>query len=253
MSLHVDRHGAGRDLVLLHGWGLHGGVWAGSLERLAARFRVHVIDLPGHGHSSATPFEGLDATTDAVAGVLPDAALVCGWSMGGLVAQRLAVRHARKVRALALVASTPCFMQRPDWQGAMREQTLAAFAWGLRTDPDASLRNFVTLNALGGSNTRVAVRELTASMRSRDPPSASALEGGLAMLRETDLRDAAPGIAQPAVVIHGGRDALAPVAAGRWLARHLPNASLVELAGAAHLPFMSHRDDFIKALEDLDG
>ena len=53
MSLQVERRGDGPDLVLLHGWGMHGGVWDELVPRLAARFRVHVPDLPGHGRSTA--------------------------------------------------------------------------------------------------------------------------------------------------------------------------------------------------------
>jgi len=51
--LHVETFGSGPDLVLLHGWGMHGGVWGDFALRLAERYRVHVIDLPGHGFSAA--------------------------------------------------------------------------------------------------------------------------------------------------------------------------------------------------------
>ncbi|HRA24442.1 MAG TPA: alpha/beta fold hydrolase, partial [Usitatibacteraceae bacterium] len=51
MALHVELAGQGPDLVLLHGWGLHGGVWQGLARELAPAFRLHLVDLPGHGHS----------------------------------------------------------------------------------------------------------------------------------------------------------------------------------------------------------
>ena len=56
MRLHVERLGSGPDLVLLHGWALHGGAWAPVAKRLAPRFRVHVVDLPGHGLSRGAAF-----------------------------------------------------------------------------------------------------------------------------------------------------------------------------------------------------
>jgi pimeloyl-[acyl-carrier protein] methyl ester esterase len=68
-----------------------------------------------------------------------------------------------------------------------------------------------------------------------------------------DLRHDVSRIAQPTAVIHGARDALAPVAAGRWLARHLPNATMTEIADAAHLPFFTHPRAFVQALESLRG
>ena len=50
-ALHVESAGAGAPLVLLHGWALHGGIFAPLVAALARRHRVHVVDLPGHGHS----------------------------------------------------------------------------------------------------------------------------------------------------------------------------------------------------------
>jgi pimeloyl-[acyl-carrier protein] methyl ester esterase len=57
-----------------------------------------------------------------------------------------------------------------------------------------------------------------------------------------------PQIALPTLVIAGGRDTLTPPAASEWLAKALPAARLVRIAGAAHAPFLSHRDDFESAL-----
>jgi pimeloyl-[acyl-carrier protein] methyl ester esterase len=87
----------------------------------------------------------------------------------------------------------------------------------------------------------------------RGAPDSSALDVGLELLRTTDLRGDAAGIAQPALVVHGQRDALVPIDAGRWLARHLPRARLVELEAAAHLPFLSHPREFVAALVSLHG
>ncbi len=51
-SLHVEIRGAGPDLVLLHGWALHGGMWGPWIDELSRRARLHLIDLPGHGRSA---------------------------------------------------------------------------------------------------------------------------------------------------------------------------------------------------------
>lgn len=49
--MHIDVTGQGPDLVLIHGWALQGGVFAPLVQRLADRFTLHLVDLPGHGHS----------------------------------------------------------------------------------------------------------------------------------------------------------------------------------------------------------
>jgi len=253
MSLHVKAGGQGPELVLLHGWGLHGGVWEPLRAALEQRFHVSAFDLPGHGFSAFTPLRGFDQAVDAVAAQVPANAIVCGWSMGGLLAQALARRHPARVRALALVSTTPSFVQRPDWPHAMKIEVLAGFASGLRTDLEATLKTFVALNAMGGANSRPAIRALATELLARGAPDPSALDVGLEMLGATDLRADAGGITQPTVIFHGRRDALAPIEAGRWLGERVPRARLVELENAAHLPFLSHPGEFVAAMESLHG
>ena len=53
MSLHIESIGSGAPLLLIHGWGMHGGVWDEVAQELAADFRVHRVDLPGYGYSEA--------------------------------------------------------------------------------------------------------------------------------------------------------------------------------------------------------
>lgn len=253
MSLHVERAGNGPDLVLLHGWGLHSGAWGESMRELCASFRVHALDLPGHGLSAATQATSFDAAVEAVAEAMPRDAIVCGWSLGGLFAQRLARDHPERVRALALVGTTPCFVARDGWRAAMKASTFGGFEAGLATDMEATLARFVRLAALNGAEARAAIRMLSHQLAERGPPNAGGLACALGWLRDTDLRNDAQNLAQPAVVIHGCRDALAPIDAARWLAGSLPDARMVELDDCAHLPFLSHPDAFVGALESLDG
>ena len=251
MSLHVERTGHGPDLVLLHGWGMHSGAWSEVLPQLAARHRVHAIDLPGHGHSSGLAVGRFDDAVDAIAARVPSGATVCGWSLGGLVAQRLARRHGGLVRGLVLVSTTPCFMQRPDWRHGMAAATLESFATGLHADRSATLASFVRLNALHGAHGREAIRAFTQRLYDRGAPSEAALAATLEWLRETDLRADAARPGPPTLVIHGARDMLAPLEAARWLAGSIPGARALELPDAAHIPFFTHRAAFVQALESF--
>lgn len=250
-DLHVRVEGTGPDVVLLHGWGFHSRAWDGVAPALAMRHRVHAVDLPGHGHSGACAIEAFDAAAAAIARCIPERSLVVGWSLGGLLAQRIVARGMARPAALALVSSTPCFVQRADWDSAMRPATLEAFAHDLRHERQRTLSQFVRLNALHAPNAREAVRCVTASLEEGPAATPAGLEHGLRWLREADLRGDAARIGVPCIVIHGTRDAITPIDAGRWLASRVPRARLCEIEDAAHLPFASHPARFLEAVESL--
>ena len=251
--LHVERRGSGPDLVLLHGWGLHSGAWEDVMPAISARARVHAIDLPGHGHSRDAAADSFDHAAETIARLVPAGATLCGWSLGGLIALHIARRHPDRVGRLVLVGATPCFATRADWPHAVAASTLDGFAAGLEHERDATLARFVRLNALHGAHGREAIRAFTDRLSQRGAPGGVGLAASLEWLRHVDLRADAPALTQATLVVHGSRDVLAPVEAGRWLARHIPGARMVELADAAHLPFFTHREAFLAALEPFIG
>lgn len=247
-GLHVRTMGEGRDLVLLHGWGFHSGAWEDVAPALARRYRVHLVDLPGHGGSAECHVEAFDDAAAEVARCIPEGSIVVGWSLGGLLAQRIA-GSGHRLGALALVSSTPCFVQRPDWPSAMHAATLDRFASGLELERERTLLQFVRLNALNAPAAREVVRSMMQRLERAPAPTPAGLQRALRWLREVDLRDGAARIEVPCIVIHGTRDAITPVAAGRWLGERIRGARLCEIEDAAHLPFASHAERFVQALE----
>ena len=258
MNLHVKRHeyagtgGSGTPLLLIHGWGMHGGMWSDVPEKLAQHFPVMAVDLPGHGLSTKgeQPF-ALDAIVDELSAQFSEPLTVCGWSLGGQIAMRWAMRNPQQVERLVLVSSTPCFAERDDWQFAMPQDTLLQFAADMEKNHAATLRRFLGLQVRGSENERELLATMRASLSSRGEPDPDALRGGLEMLRDLDLRDALPKIKQPALVIAGERDRLTPPQASHYLAQAMPNARVVQIRGAAHAPFLSHREEFLKQVLDF--
>ncbi|MCR4297888.1 MAG: alpha/beta fold hydrolase [Gallionella sp.] len=268
-ALHVDSYGSGAPLLLIHGWGMHGGMWGGVAERLAEHFRVLAVDLPGHGFSAsnvgwversethhapdiddgyrcAQPI--LLETVEALSAQFDEPLTVCGWSLGGQVALRWALRHPQQISRLVLVASTPCFVRRPGWECAMAAEKLAEFAAALQQDYALTLQRFLALQVRGSERERELLVALRSALLSRGEPDLGALQAGLEILRDCDLRSALPSIRQPALVIGGERDTLTPPLAAHYLAAQLPDARLVAIKGAAHAPFLSHPDEFMKHL-----
>jgi len=255
MRLHVERTGAGPDLVLIHGWGLHGGVWDGLGNELARDFTLHVADLPGHGRSSMRLPYTLDDLARDLLDSMPQTASLCGWSLGAQVAMRAALLAPQQVRKLALVSATPCFVRRPDWPWGMDREVLEGFATDLRQDYEGTLRRFLSLQARGGDAAHALTASLRARLFERGQPDAGALEAGLAVLLDSDLRAMVPLLGQPALLVHGEQDMLANVGAARWMAQRMPRARLVTMPHSAHAPFLCQPALFARTLREflLDG
>src|SRR5690606_2169893 len=168
--IHIETTGSGPDLVMLHGWAMHSGVGDGVAESLSQRFRLHLVDLPGHGASWDCALDTLEQMTEVIAGQLPDRYSVCGWSLGGQVAIRLALRAPEGVRQLILVASTPCFARRADWPWGMDASTLTLFMENLARDYTQTLNRFLTLQVSGSDDqTRVLARLRESVLRGQPP------------------------------------------------------------------------------------
>jgi len=239
MKLHIKCSGSGPDLVLIHGWGLHGGIWDGFATLLEPDFRVWRVDLPGHGASGWSGETVLDDMVDRVLAALPVTAAWLGWSLGGLVALRAALRAPARVRALVLLASTPCFVRRPGWQAAMPPGLLETFAGELQADYLNTLNRFLSLQVRGSEAAGDTLRALRRQLLARGKPFPDALRAGLAILRDTDLRAAITGLACPLLVLAGERDTLVPEAAARATAALVPHAGVGVIAGAGHAPFIA--------------
>ena len=256
-GLHVEAAGDGPPLVLLHGFAMHSGVWGPLVASLAARFRVHAVDLPGHGRSAPIAPYTLEAAMSTVANHFSgeDARLtVVGWSLGGTIALAWAHADPARIARLVLVATTPCFLSRPDWPHGIDADTLAKFGDELAVSYRLTLQRFLSLQLRGTRAGRATLAQMRRTLFERGEPRPETVAAALTLLRDADLRAQAPAIAAPALVVAGDRDVLTPHAAAAWLAEAMPHARLATMAGAAHVPFLSHPDAFGAALEPfLDG
>ena len=159
--------------------------------------------------------------------------------MGGQLALHWAATHAGQVARLALIATTPCFVRGPDWEHGMERVVFDGFAHDLAQDAASTLQRFALLQARGDTSARKVARRLQACTAGTGTSEQAALVSGLELLRTTDLRSTLPAIAQPALIVHGGHDAVVPLRAGEYLQRNLPHAELAVIEGAAHVPFVA--------------
>ena len=250
-ALHVESRGDGPALVMLHGWAMHSGVFAPLTRALSARFRLLLVDLPGHGanRDDPHPFELGDAARRIAAATPP--AIWLGWSLGGLVALRAALDAPAHVRGLVLIASSPRFVAGDGWPCGIVPSVIAEFASGLAQDYRTTIERFLALEAMGSDHARRELRDLKACVFDRGEPAPSALSQGLAVLETTDLRAELARLTVPSLWIAGRRDRLVDPAAMRWAATQ-SRGRFIE-CDSGHAPFLAHAPALADAIADFAG
>ncbi len=235
-SINLVRAGprGGPPVVLLHPVGLDLTWWDPQFAAFGGEHDVAAFDMPGHGLSSrpdAPPT--FDAMAASLAGVLAhlDAgpAYLVGLSVGGMIAQTLALARPELVRSLCLVGTLCTF---PDAvRDALRERA--------RVAREERMSRIATLSqerwfppAFRARRPDVLDRAAKSLLR-QDPMFHAAMWEMIAAL---DLEARLPALTCPTLVVAGTEDINAPVAAGRRIAELIPGAALREVPGAGHFP-----------------
>jgi pimeloyl-ACP methyl ester carboxylesterase len=246
--------GQGPALLLLNGWTASGLVWPASwLQILEQHFRVIRIDNRGTGWSRSAPAPYTLATlADDAADVLRacgvDQATVLGVSMGGMIAQELALRHPERVRRLVLVSTAPPVPAQivPD-----PAPYLAAFA---RPAPGQELEPYMralwteyTAPAFAATHPEV-IDEIAAQIVRRVTPRQRIFDQ-LRAVRSWHGAERLRRIQVATTIVHGDQDPLMPVGNGMRLSRLIPGAEYVELEGVGHLPAYEAGAELLKLLE----
>ncbi|SFR55818.1 alpha/beta fold hydrolase [Thiomicrospira sp. ALE5] len=239
------------NLVLIHGWGADNNVWQTWAEQtLGASMALHFIELPGFGQQPEIDL-ALTASVEKVNQAwlaslverLPnEPTWVLGWSLGGLMAQQLLLRHPERVLGIINLASTPCFQQGQGWRYGVAPSLMLGFIQALQEDGKALLNTFYALQCQGGDKARLFTRQLRQQYLGRALPSFKGLYQGLQLLQSLDLRGKMRHNKRPCLWLLGEKDPLVP-AAGLldWVTREQAGSARI-INGAAHIPFLSHPD-----------
>lgn len=244
--MHIQTQGHGPALVMLHGWGMHAGAFAPLCEQLQQHYTLHLVDLPGHGHSR-TEILALDTCVDELAARFSDT-LWLGWSLGGLLALRLAQRYPDHCRALVMLAASPRFTVSADWPNGMPADIFQTFADELRSNWRRTLDRFLMLEAQGSEHLRQELSFLRECLYQRGEPSLQALNEGLLILQNTDLRDTLSAMSSASLWISGHRDRLVSLQAMQAAAAQCRNAEFLSIQGAGHAPFLTHPSEVAAAI-----
>ncbi len=234
-------------LVFFSGWGQSSQVWHGQSAYFSKDWLVHCIDLPGHGGTPSVPAA---YWLNALHAALPDQpCILIGWSLGGMMAIQLAHQSPKRLVGIVLLSSTPCFRAKTDWPRGCSDRQFHAFEQILKSNSDKLTGQFFTMMLYGDVLPRGRFNAIARQAVDRKhPPSPEALRAGLKLLNTLDLRDQLTNISIPSLVMHGVHDTIIPSDAGRYLANHIPNASL-DIMKCGHAPHLTQDKTFNEHLE----
>lgn len=236
IDIYYERHGAGEPLLWIGGLGANLREIPHLIEAYSRQFEVIAFEARGCGRSGmpAGEWSIADLADDAAAlldtlGV--DAALVYGSSMGGMVAQELALRHPRRVHALILGCTTAGAIRGVQPSSETVQRMIA----------NQSLSGDEALEAgwrLGYSDAYIAANRASLLERARAAaelaaPRESYMRQVLAAARH-DTYDRLRAIACPVMIVHGEDDVMIPVGNAHLLKQHIPHAELRVLEGLGH-------------------
>jgi pimeloyl-ACP methyl ester carboxylesterase len=250
--LHYNDWGAGKPVVLVHGWPLDADMWEYQSVFLAQHgFRVITYDRRGFGRSGQ-PWSGYDYDTLAadLASVIEKLELrettLVGFSMGGGEVARYVGRHgtSRVARAAFVSAVTPYLLRTQGNPDGVERSVFDQMTEGLRTDRPGFLAGFgKKFFGVGLLSSPVSTEMLQATLYRAMLASPKATLDCVHAFAETDFRADVKGITIPALVIHGGADATVPPAASaERMTALVPHAELKIYAGAPHGLHYTERD-----------
>jgi non-heme chloroperoxidase len=259
IELYYEDYGAGKPVVLIHGWPLSGRSWEYQVPALVeAGYRVITYDRRGFGNSSQ-PWNGYDYDTFATDLHLllehldlQNVTLV-GFSMGGgEVARYIGTYGTNRVEKAVFAGAVPPFLYKSadHSEGVLDDLAIQRFEDGVKNDRLAFLDEFTRVFFAAGDRTDLVSGPFR--LYNRDIAAGASPKGTLdciAAFCKTDFREDLAKFDIPTLVIHGDSDAIVPFEySGKRTHEAIPNSKLTLIKAGPHGFNATHAKEFNEAL-----
>ncbi len=251
-ALNWESLGSGPPLLLIQGLGYPADMWFRVLPTLSRRFRVLTFDNRGIGRNAALPVDGMtiEQMADDAARVISLSgelsANIVGVSLGGIVAQQLALAHPSAVDRLVLASTHTCDAHAVPAEDDVR----VMFATRSRLAPEDSLRASVPFAYHPQTPPDLIEEDL--ACRARHPVDPAVYEAQLAAAERFEgTWQRLPDVACETLVVHGTHDLIAPPANAEIIARRIAGAELRWIPGGGHNLFTERAAEFAGAIAEF--
>jgi len=253
VKLYYEDWGAGKCVLLLHGFSMSHDIWTYQVAHLSDKARVITPDLRGHGNSDKpdSSYSHDEFALDLLKLIenlrLRDVNLV-GWSLGGSIALRYMKNHGHRIKRLILVGTGPRFFKSKDypygvdpavrieqdkrWLSDTPAATVEFCRRLVKDEPSSAMLNWLVQMSL---DTPLLVKMRISSHRGQSDHRA--------MLGEIKI---------PTAIFHGRYDSFTAIGGARYMARRIPGAKL-EVFETGHTPMIEAADDFNRRLSHFLG
>jgi pimeloyl-ACP methyl ester carboxylesterase len=252
VELWAEQEGAGDDVLFISGLADEGACWVDQVEGLKDRYRITTFDNRGVGRSATPdgPFRIADFAADTAA-LMDELGLerahIVGSSMGGAIAQELALAHPDRVRSLVLNGT---------WCRGDRFLHEVFRNWMWSAQKADSIRDFlVTVNLWCFApriwNEGIMDGWIDAAEASPYAQSVDAFCRSAEALIEHDSADRIGAINAPTLVTVGELDLCLPARYSEAIVERIPNARLVVIAAVGHQPFQEAPEKYNRLLDEF--
>ena len=245
VKLFVQQTGKGEPLILLHGLGMSSALWINQTPVFSQHFHTVAVDLRGFGQSSRPDRPGayaIDILAEDIAELIRQLELehchVLGTSMGGFIAQTLALAHPALCRSLVLCHTAPRMSIPSD---VLERRVVALGSMPLEEYAEIVVEQACSANASRALRTWVAGLLVRNDKRTYTQVMTEGLRG-------FDVNAQLGKIRIPTLVITGEHDQVLPKEGGEEIARLIPGAMLVEIEGVGHLGYAENPAEFNDAV-----
>jgi pimeloyl-[acyl-carrier protein] methyl ester esterase len=240
-----------KTLYLIHGWGLCSKVFYGIIPKLAQKYHVICIDLPGYGLNVDIPANRADGILHSLEETIKPNSAILGWSLGGVLAIKYLILHP-KDHCLITCSSAPKFTHDPNtkWPG-IENHLLEQFTKVLTADNSKAIINkFLSMQAMGSTTMKEDIKKLKFFLNEAPNPSYYELLAGLKTLMDEDLRGYVSRIECPSLHLYGKADRLSPVTQS-YIWPQKENTKIYIFEKSSHAPFISEPDLFVEILSNF--